>query len=57
MNTPECIFVFESWECMVRCINEAIEESEWDDLSASMHSGIMAIEVNGIPRVIDGAIH
>jgi hypothetical protein len=54
---PETIYVFEDWACMVRCLNEAIEDGELDLFLHCLHTGGMAILVDGIPRVIDGQVH
>jgi hypothetical protein len=54
---PETILIFEDWACMVRCLKEATDEGELASFLDALHSGEMAILVDGIPRIIDGAIH
>lgn len=54
---PDSIAVFEDWNCFVRFCSEAIEEGEWHECSEYLHSGHMAILVEGIPRLINGTIH
>jgi hypothetical protein len=54
---PESIVVFESWACLVRFVEEAVEVNEWAECSEYLHGGYMAVEVDGLPRVIDGKVH
>jgi hypothetical protein len=49
--------VYDSWEFMVWHVDEAIEAGEWDECSDILHSGRMAVVVNGLPRIIEGTIH
>jgi hypothetical protein len=56
MDDTETIWVIESWVCLESLVGEAAEDREWDLLSDWLHSGMMAILVDGIPRVINGTI-
>jgi hypothetical protein len=58
MDDTETIWVLEDWACLERIVGEAAEDDkEWDLLSGWLHSGMAAILVNGLPRVIYGTIH
>jgi hypothetical protein len=57
MDDTEAIWVIEDWACLVRIVDEAAEDKEWGLLSDWLHSGMAAILVDGLPRVIDGTIH
>jgi hypothetical protein len=54
---PTSIAVFESWDFLVDFIGQADEVGDWEELSGFLRSGFMAIMVNGIPRLIETAIH
>jgi hypothetical protein len=57
MDDTETIWVLEDWACL-RIVGEAAEDDkEWDLLSGWLHSGMAAILVNGLPRVIYGTVH
>jgi hypothetical protein len=54
MNT---IFVYDSWDYFVWHVEEAEATGDWLECSEMLHSGYMAIEVDGLPRLIEGTIH
>jgi hypothetical protein len=57
MDDTEAIWVFGDWAYLERIVGEAAEDKEWELLSDWLHSGMTAILVNGLPRVIYGTIH
>jgi hypothetical protein len=57
MDDTEAIWVLENWACLERIVNEATEDNEWGLLSDWLHSGMAAVLVNGLPRVIYGTVH
>jgi hypothetical protein len=57
MDDTETIWVIEDWNCLVKIVCEAEEYKEWGLLSDWLRSGMAAILVDGLPRVIDGQIH
>jgi hypothetical protein len=57
MDDTEAIWVLEDWACLERIVGEATEDNEWSILSDWLHSGMAAVLVNGLPRVIYGTVH
>jgi hypothetical protein len=55
--TEDTIHVFEDWGRMVNLYEEAVSAGEWDLFQECIHSGAMAILVDGLPRLIEGTIH
>ena len=51
------MIVYDSWDFFAQCVGQAQRVGEWDQLSEILHSGFMAIQVDGLPRVIDGTVH
>ena len=54
---PEYVITYDDWDFFVACVRFAQEGGHWADLSDALHSGNMAICVNGLPRIIHGTIH
>ncbi len=53
----DTMLVFADWEGFARCCAEAVEADEWAEFSHALHTGHLAIVVDGLPRVIDGTVH
>jgi hypothetical protein len=56
MDDTEAMWVIEDWDGLVKMVGEATD-NEWGILSDWLHSGMAAVLVNGLPRVIYGTIH
>jgi hypothetical protein len=57
MDDTETIWIIEDWACLERIVGEAAEDKEWELLSDWLHSGMAAILVDGLPRVINGTVN
>jgi hypothetical protein len=58
MDDTERAWVIGDWAYLESIVSEAAEDNyRWELLSDWLHSGMTAILVNGLPRVIYGTIH